>query len=71
MSTVGNEEMPTGGIPDLHGLVKAGRSDALAIRGPGDGGDAIMMTVIGIKSGSWRHGRSGGRSRESLRDSTG
>jgi hypothetical protein len=63
--------MPCGGVPDLHGLVIAGRSDALVIRGPGDGGDAIVVTVVSRKGSSSLLKRSGNRDRVRARDRAG
>jgi len=71
MSTVDNEAMPCGGVPDLHGLVIAGRSDALAIRGPGDSSDCITVTVVSRKGSSSLLIKSGNRDRVRARDSAG
>src|SRR5947209_20072867 len=47
MASIGKEACARGSVPDLHGLVETGGSDALAIRRPRDGSYPIRVPSIG------------------------
>src|SRR5258708_10937757 len=50
MAAVGQDTLSCCGIPNLHGLVIAGRSDALAIGGPGHRRDPVgVPSIVSVK----------------------
>src|SRR5258708_30502060 len=50
MAGVGQDTLSFCGIPTLHGLIIAGRSDALAIGGPGHRRDPVgVPSIVSVK----------------------